>query len=372
MRGDYKDLIRDCLAKLDKIDINEKTWDDIIDEYELEYSSDHLRKLSYGFRMYRDAFNEDSNESEEFIKLKKERQKISDLRVEVNKQIRQLSRIEDLTDTIINECKNTEGYKLPDVSHVELHEGNGSSILMISDIHYDGRQETIDRFNKVIDYTINKCKFHKVNKLMVCLGGDLINNEMRTTTRIENREAVSKQISGVSKLVSDGLYKLSKNIPYVLVANVVGNHSRSIMDYKDALSTDNYLCLIKELIELRLNDVHNIVFIENEPNDDRFCIFNMHNKTYCLMHGDGLKGVQKNAIPTVEGFLDKRIDYLLLGHFHQIQDYMHFGKRVIINGAMCNEFDYSKKGLLNTPCYQRLLMLDEVGDIECIYDVKLH
>ena len=63
MRGDYKDLIRDCLAKLDKIDINEKTWDDIIDEYELEYSSDHLRKLSYGFRMYRDAFNEDTKES---------------------------------------------------------------------------------------------------------------------------------------------------------------------------------------------------------------------------------------------------------------------------------------------------------------------
>ena len=90
------------------------------------------------------------------------------------------------------------------------------------------------------------------------------------------------------------------------------------------------------------------------------------------MHGDGLKGVQKNAIPTVEGFLDKKIDYLLLGHFHQIQDYMHFGKRVIINGAMCNEFDYSKKGLLNTPCYQRLLMLDEVGDTECIYDIRLH
>ena len=51
MRGDYKDLIRDCLAKLDKI--SDDSWDDILDRYELEYSSDHLRKVSYGYKQYR-------------------------------------------------------------------------------------------------------------------------------------------------------------------------------------------------------------------------------------------------------------------------------------------------------------------------------
>ena len=194
---------------------------------------------------------------------------------------------------------------------------------------------------------IDKCKFNHVNKLIVCLAGDLINNEFRTTSRIENRESISKQITGVSKLISDGIYELAKNIPYICVASVVGNHSRTISDYKESMTTDNYLCLINELIELRLNDVTNVVFLDNFEGDDRFTLFKIKDKTYCLTHGDGLKGLQKNAIPTIEGYLRTNIDYLLLGHFHQIQDFMFFDKRIIINGAINNNFDYSKKKFLN-------------------------
>ena len=50
---------------------------------------------------------------------------------------------------------------------------------------------------------------------------------------------------------------------------------------------------------------------------------------------------------------------------------MHFSKKTMVNGSFYNAFDYSKKGIMNTPCYQRLLMIDDSGDVECLYDIKL-
>ena len=40
-------------------------------------------------------------------------------------------------------------------------------------------------------------------------------------------------------------------------------------------------------------------------------------------------------------------------------------------GTRVTEGYGAKKGLLNTPEYQRLLLLDNEGDVECIYDIKL-
>ena len=54
---------------------------------------------------------EDSNETEELVKLKKERQKVSDLRVEANKQIRNLARIENVIDLIKDEINNLSNNK---------------------------------------------------------------------------------------------------------------------------------------------------------------------------------------------------------------------------------------------------------------------
>ena len=138
-----------------------------------------------------------------------------------------------------------------------------------------------------------------VNKLNVFLGGDLKNNEQRTTVRIENRENVSHQIVNVAKLVSEGLLKLAKHIPYVCVANVQGNHCRSIFDYKDAMSIDSYLPIITELIQLRLENVHNVIFLDNVEKDDRFCVLDLYGKTYVLTHGDVLKGLKKNSITEI-------------------------------------------------------------------------
>ena len=121
MKGS-KELIRDTLLKLDGISDNDE-WVDLVDRYELDCSPDHLRKLAYGFRMYRDVMGENSNETEELVKLKKERQKVSDLRVEANKQIRNLARIENVIDLIKDEINSLSNDK-PFISSFKLKQSS--------------------------------------------------------------------------------------------------------------------------------------------------------------------------------------------------------------------------------------------------------
>ena len=134
MKGS-KELIRDTLLKLDGISDNDE-WVDLVDRYELDCSPDHLRKLAYGFRMYRDIMGEDSNETEELVKLKKERQKVSDLRVEANKQIRNLARIENVIDLMKDEINDLSNNK-PFISTFKLKQSSSGKdgILCLGDIH---------------------------------------------------------------------------------------------------------------------------------------------------------------------------------------------------------------------------------------------
>ena len=362
-----KNTILDGLGKLQST--NELTWDEIKDKHNVEMSTGEMRKRIHGILDYIDAFEEIDNE--QLIEIKKEKLNLMDLRSDINRKVRQYARMENIVESIKQECRDINDFQFIDTDKVELYENGHTALLMVTDMHYNGNQEIVDRFNKVIDYTINKCQINSVNKLIVFLGGDLINNEHMTTTRIENRENVSYQIVNIAKLISEGLLKLAKHIPYVCVANVQGNHCRSIFDYKDAMSTDSYLPILRELIQLRLENVHNVVFLDNVEGDDRFCVLDICNKTYVLTHGDVLRGLKKNSITDIEGYLDTKIDTLLIGHFHKLNESMYFSKRTIVNGSFYNAFDYSKNGIMNTPCYQRLLMIDDSGDVEVTYDIKL-
>ena len=185
-----KNTILDGIGKLQST--NELTWDEIKDKHNVDMSTGEMRKRIHGILDYIDAFEEIDNE--QLIEIKKEKINLMDLRSDINRKVRQYARMENIVESIKQECRDIDGFQFIDTDKVELYENGHTALLMITDMHYNGNPEIVDRFNKVIDYTINKCQMNSVNKLIVFLGGDLINNEHRTTTRIENRENISHQI----------------------------------------------------------------------------------------------------------------------------------------------------------------------------------
>ena len=99
-----KGLIQDCLNKLNKL--NDMSWEDINRKYETDYSDDHLRKLAYGFKLYSETINENDVDSKTLAEIKKEKIKLTDLRTEVNRQLRGLSRMENVMNLISEEINN--------------------------------------------------------------------------------------------------------------------------------------------------------------------------------------------------------------------------------------------------------------------------
>lgn len=358
--------IRLTLMKQNGVDID---WSEIAELVGDGRSSEAFRKDSYGIRRYHNSIDK-ANDNEILLEIKKERNKLNDLRNLVNKQTRKLSKVEDFADIIIDECRNMDGFILPDIKNKPQVNDGIDSILDLSDIHFDGSDKPCENIIKLIYEVIPLCELHKVNRLTVFINGDIINGDLKSTISRENREATGKQLVGVSKILSDALIKLAEKVPYVCVGINTGNHDRSIEDYKKALTTDNYLPVIKEIMKLRLENISNIIMIDNYV-DDRFTLCKIKNKTHVAYHGNGLKNLEKDSIRTIEGFLDVKVDYLHLGHFHSPKEVMNYDSKIIINGSLYNGSDYGKKLLLRTPEIQKLMMLDEVGDIKCCYDIRL-
>lgn len=387
MESDESYQIRLTLMKQEGIDLD---WSEIAELVGDGRSSEAYRKDSYGIRRYHNYSNSIKMNDVECDQLEELNSKLSEIKIEkikladerayLNKKYRQFARMEDMRNSIIDEIKESNDMSYINNEYRENITTGKECLLLISDVHYglsvqSGFSEynenvCVERLNTLVNKTIDYCNLHGVNKLNLILGGDLISNELKTTIRIENRLDLSKQITGISKILSECIYKLSQNIPYVVVGMCMGNHERSISNYKDALSTDSYLPIIKDIITLRVEKLKNVVLLENKY--DEFCMMRIHGKNYIAMHGDRLRGsLDKNSIRQVEGMLDIKCDYLLLGHYHQGKEFYDYESKIIIGGSLVGSDDYSRKLMLKSTPMQKMMIIDDLGDIECTYDIKL-
>lgn len=381
----FEKKLKLCLQKLNKeIDMD---WVEIIQELGLDISSDHLRKTAYGLKEYDDYIKSKTPEmigKEEYqkllekeIEIKKEKVKLQDLRTQVNKQVREFARKENLGEIL--EKKIEELNMQPRVinDEVKLYSNKEKQgVLIISDVHYG---ETVDiflnkydsdickqRVNHLIDKTIEYCKLNSINILNVFMLGDLISNEHYTCIRLFNRENMIEQIIGVSELLSESMMKLANNIPMVTIGITTGNHCR-VHKKGENLNKDNYITLIKEFLILRLQNVSNIVFMENKY-DNEIVTANICGLNIVGTHGD--KTDKKQATYQLSSLLNQKIDILLVGHYHEMATQVHHETTVIRNGSVVGSNEYSRNINLHTRPCQRMLIVSENG-CDCIYNIFL-
>ena len=373
-----------CLQKLNReIDLD---WSEIVELLELDCSSDHLRKTAYGIKECYDYFNSKTKEMiakeeyekllEQELKIKKEKVKLCDLKTQLNKQIRELARQENLGEILEEKIKELD-IQPRIVNDIPLYDNKEKqACLVLSDIHYG---ETVDiflnkydtnickqRMNHLINKTIEYCRLNEINILNVFMLGDLISNEHYTTIRLSNRENMIEQIIGVSELLSESMMKLASNIPIVTIGITTGNHER-VHQKKDNLNKDNYVTLIKEFLTLRLANISNIVFMENKY-DNEIITANICGLNIVGTHGD--KTDKKQETYQLSSLLNQKIDILLVGHYHEMATQVHHETTVIRNGSMVGSNEYSRNLKLHTRPTQRLLIVSEDG-CDCIYDIKL-
>lgn len=375
--------------RLSLMKLNKETdldWCELVELLEIDMSADHYRKLSYGYKEYDDYIKSKTKEmiaQEEYEKLlakeleiKKEKVKLQDMRTLVNKQVRELSRKENLGEVL--EKKLTELEMQPKIINDEYKNrvtSNRDMVCLISDIHYGIKTTNALspydsdicklKMNYLIDKTIKFSLENDVDKLYVMVLGDEISGLIHNTTRLEQREDVISQVIEVSELLYESIVKLANNLPYVIVGLAQGNHSRVMADKKDSLEHENFTRLIKEFLRLRLANISNVLLLENMF-DEAIIELNIRGYNVIGLHG---QNDRLNNLDRLIEMFDKKIDYVCLGHYHQSKEFETNKTEIIVNGCFSGD-DYSKRLRLYNKPIQKLLLFDDTGKI-ATYNINL-
>lgn len=373
-----------CLQKLNKE--TDLDWSEIAQELGLDVSSDHLRKTAYGLKEYDDYIKTKTPEmigKEEYekllskeIEIKKERVKLNDQRNLLNRQIRDFARKDNLGNILEEKLEKLPNQVL-NMSYTQHETSKKQGIFCISDVHYGMTVDNFlnkynpdiarERMSYLVDKVIEYSNLNNLDVMNVCLLGDMISGEQYLSVRLENNENLIEQIINVSELLSEAIYKISLNVPFVTISIADGNHER-VYNKKDNLNKDNYTTLIRKFLQLRLEKVSNITFLENVY-DENIISFECCGNTVVGLHGDKCK--KDKVAYEMYNMLNKKIDILLLGHFHQVAQDICYETIVYRNGSFIGTDEYARNLNLNTYAMQKLLIVSELG-VECCYDIRLN
>lgn len=381
---DYEYCFRLSYAKVrEGLDID---WQEIVNLCNLNWSADHCRKTMIGAIRHQDYIDTKTREQltneqytkllEKELELRKEKVKLTDLKTQVNKQIRELARKESLSELLEDKLKQLDMQpKMINDSYKQRVTSNRDMVCLISDIHYGIKTTNAispydsDVCKQKMDYLINKTIAfsleNDVDKLYLMILGDEISGLIHNTTRLEQREDVISQVIEVSELLYESIVKLAKNLPFVIVGLAQGNHSRVMADKKDSLEQENFTRLIKEFLKLRLANISNVLLLENKF-DESIIELNIRGYNVIGLHGqnDSLGKVSK-----LTEMFDKKIDYVCFGHWHNSKEFENNKTEVIVNGCFSGD-DYSKRLRFYNKPIQKLLLFDDTGKI-ATYNINL-
>lgn len=340
---DFEFCLRVCMAKHNKeIDAD---WSEIVESFPIlnQVHRDTLRKNFVGkmgvgevVKFYEDKIAnmvvevQPSQAQEDLllelemkkIELQKERVKISTLRNELNKTIREESRKElfyaNIRDAVVSN-------PLEPVQFDICYEQQPSKeyLLTFADVHYGSTFDVginkyspeicQERFNQLFSETVELIEEEGINHLYIASLGDLIQGVLRLSDVKLNSISMIEQVMGIARLVANFLNQLSQycKITYLHVINANHSELRLLGSKSGELQEDVELLIgsyIKDL--LVLNNRVEVIIGDDSVMDINLCGYNIG-----LTHGQHIKN-KESYIKDLSATRHKHYDFLILGHIH--------------------------------------------------------
>ncbi len=359
------------------------------DAFGVEWTeSAHRKKTQNYLKGYNDAKAEmgDANqqlqnmidENKALIKeIKKEKQKLSDERVEYNRQIRQEARKESYADMIKRIiCENVEPIKFRDLSYHFINHEEADLLCHLTDIHggiYIHNWKNIfneDVLKTRLEKYVNKIKDvrdkHGASNCYIVIG-EILSGLIHNNLRLQNNMDLMEQFKYVSELISSMLEDLSHYFENIYVYTTPGNHSRISPKKEDALDGENMDLLLPFYLKARLQNIPSIHICDNEI-DPEIAIFDIRGNTIMAAHGH--KDSPSSVVQNFTLMFEKRPDIVLLGHRHLNGLTTVYDTKVIESGCVSGTDQYAVSiRKVNRP-EQTISVVNRDG-LECIYDIQL-
>lgn len=368
------------------------SWKEIADimnrecrnENEGKYDESRYRKIyQAGTKLYDNkVFPSDKEYLDEITQakheLKKEKQKLSDERIALNKLLREQGRAEEdlsfLTRLIMDNGKTT----MPQLNKKIITSDN-DLIICLSDFHlgmetdnYFGKYNSdiaLQRLNKYLEKIMEIQEMHHAENAYVIMLGDLLSGGIHFTTQLQNRENVAEQVQKTAEFISAFVYELSCHFNKVYVNGVAGNHSR--ISFKDSVLRDERLDnLIPWYMKAKLQHLRNIEFIDGDNFDSTIGRFYVRGNSYWCVHGD-FDNFSESGLSKLVLMIGSKPTAILYGHLHHCSYDNIADVALVRSGCFSGSVDdYTISKRISGKPSQMVCVSDENG-IKAFYPVML-
>ena len=373
------------LLKRKKTDENLE-WQDVAD-FRSEFNGDlehrdTVRKGSKLLYEYIDAgwvnepvAIENDADNSELIKMRKEKIKLSDARVEYNRLIRQEARKESYADMVKRIiCENVEPINIP--VHYTLFNSSTDLLVHLTDIHTgieihnwkndfdeDILKKRIEKFTSDI---LDIRGMHESENCYLVIG-EILSGIIHNNLRLQNNMDLMEQFKYVSELISAMLIRLANHFNHIYVYTTPGNHSRISPKKEDALDGENMDILLPFYLKARMQNIENITICDNTI-EHEIAMFNIRGNNVFAAHGH--KDSPSNVVQNFTMMFNIKPDIVLLGHRHTNGLTTVYDTKVIESGCCSGSDNYAVSiRKVNKP-EQTVSVIGKNGLI-CLYDIQL-
>lgn len=359
------------------------------DAFGVEWTeSAHRKKTQNYLKGYNDAKAELGDASQQLQNMieenkvliqevKKEKQKLSDERVEYNRQIRQEARKESYADMVKRIiCENVEPIKFGNLIYHHVRPSEEDLLCHLTDIHgginiYNWKNifnEDVlkTRIEKYISKIKNVKGKHNASNCYIVIG-EILSGLIHNNLRLQNNMDLMEQFKYVSELISSMLEELSHCFENIYVYTTPGNHSRISPKKEDALDGENMDLLLPFYLTARLQNIPNIHICNNET-DPEIAIFDIRGNTIMAAHGH--KDSPSSVVQNFTLMFGTKPDIVLLGHRHLNGLTTVYDTKVIESGCVSGTDQYAVSIRKANRPEQTISVINRNG-LECIYDIQL-
>ena len=338
-------------------------WQDVAD-FRSEFNGDlehrdTVRKGSKLLYEYIDAGwvnepveTENNSDNSELIKMRKEKIKLSDARVEYNRLIRQEARKESYVDMVKRMVHLTDIH-----TGIEIHNWK-------NDFNADILRQRIEKFTS--DILDIRGQHDSENCYLVI--GEILSGIIHNNLRLQNNMDLMEQFKYVSELISAMLSRMANHFSHIYVYTTPGNHSRISPKKEEALDGENMDVLLPFYLKARMQNVENITICDNTV-EPEIAMFNIRGNNVFAAHGH--KDSPSNVVQNFTMMFNIKPNIVLLGHRHTNGLTTVYDTKVIESGCCSGSDNYAVSiRKVNKP-EQTVSVIGENGLI-CLYDIQLN
>ena len=312
--------------------------------------------------------------------IQKEKRKLYDERLDLNRRLREEARLETTIDTINRSLSSISSKYFSDNWLNMPQVSDGKMIVCLSDLHIgstfsnaDGKYDSNIAAERLQQYL---CEIKDIqwrngcSDCTVAILGDCISGSIHHTISITNKEDVVDQVKIASMLIAEFVDTLSHWFNNITVYSIGGNHSRIEKKAEDALLSERLDNLIPWFVEKMMEKKENVKVVSHTF-DDTLGMFNVGEKLYFIQHGD-YSSITEASIGKLVLWAKQTPYCILTGHMHYPAMTDVSGIKVIQSGSLCGSGDeFTRQKRLTGKPSQTVLVTKGDGSIYGVYPVEL-